>query len=221
MLSHGGAISYGHVMHEGFSLGFARRLSALAAAVLLCGAAAPVPDAGQPRYDAEGRMIFPADYREWVFLSSGLNMSYSAAPAMAGADMFGNTFVPAGAYRTFLATGAWPDKTVIILENRGGTSQGSINKHGQFQTTEYMGAEAHVKDLARFKGGWGFFSFDEDGKPAREIPHQQACYSCHEQHAAADTTFVQFYPTLLPIATARGTLSKAYLAETGAPAPAH
>ena len=27
-----------------------------------------------------------------------------------------------------------------------------------------------------------------------------------------DTTFVQFYPTLLPIATAKGTLSAAYLA---------
>jgi hypothetical protein len=195
-------------------LASASSLAAAVAAALLCGAATPGPQSGEPRYEADGRMVFPADYREWVFLSSGLNMSYSAAPAMAGADMFGNTFVPAAAYKAFLATGVWPDKTVIILENRGGTSQGSINKRGQFQTTEYMGAEAHVKDTARFKGGWGFFGFDTDGKPAREIPHQAACYSCHEQHAAADTTFVQFYPTLLPVAKTRGTLSKAYLAET-------
>ena len=200
-------------------LALARSLAAVAAVSLLCGAATPAPEPGQPQYDADGRMIFPADYREWVFLSSGLNMSYTAAPAMAGADMFGNTFVPLAAYRAFLATGVWPDKTVIILENRGGTSQGSINKRGQFQTTDYMGAEAHVKDTTRFKGGWGFFGF-ADGQPAREIPHQAACYSCHEQHAAADTTFVQFYPTLLPVAKARGTLSKAYLAETADPAPA-
>jgi hypothetical protein len=199
-------------------LAFARTLAAVAAASLLCGAATPAPQPGQPQYDADGRMIFPADYREWVFLSSGLNMSYTAAPAMAGADMFGNTFVPVAAYRAFLATGVWPDKTVIILENRGGTAQGSINKHGLFQTTDYMGAEAHVKDTARFKGGWGFFGFDTDGHAAREIPHQAACYACHEQHAAVDTTFVQFYPTLLPVAKARGTLSKAYLAETAAPA---
>jgi len=139
------------------------RLAALAATALLSGAAAPIPEPGQPRYDADGRMIFPADYREWVFLSSGLNMSYTAAPAMAGADMFGNTFVPLAAYRAFVATGVWPDKTVIILENRGGTSQGSINKRGQFQTTDYMGAEAHVKDTSRFEGGWGFFAFDTDG----------------------------------------------------------
>jgi len=201
-------------------LAFARSLAAVAAASLLCGAATPGPAPGQPRYDADGRMLFPADYREWVFLSSGLNMSYAPGPAAAGADMFDNTFVPLAAYRAFLATGVWPDKTVILLENRGGTSQGSINKHGQFQTTAYMGAEAHVKDTARFKGGWGFFGFDTDGKPASEIPHQAVCYACHEQHAAADTTFVQFYPTLLPVATARGTLSQAYLAETAAAAAA-
>jgi len=202
-------------------LALARSLAAVAAVSLLCGAATPAPAPGQPQYDTDGRMIFPADYREWVFLSSGLNMSYTPGPAMAGADMFGNTFVPLAAYRAFVATGVWPDKTVIILENRGGTGQGSINKHGLFQTTDYMGAEAHVKDTARFKGGWAFFGFGPDGQPAREIPHQAACYSCHEQHAAADTTFVQFYPTLLPVAKARGTLSQAYLAEIAAAAPGH
>jgi hypothetical protein len=35
-------------------------------------------------------------------------------------------------------------------------------------------------------------------------------------HAAVDTTFVQFYPTLLPVATAKGTLSKAFLDEEAA-----
>jgi hypothetical protein len=40
------------------------------------------------------------------------------------------------------------------------------------------------------------------------------CYSCHSQHAAVDTTFVQFYPTLLPIARAKGTISASYQKET-------
>ena len=194
---------------------FARSLILMTAS-LLCGASAPASQPGQPEYDAKGRMMFPADYRTWVFLSSGLNMSYKADPAMAGSDMFGNTFVPAAAYEAFRRTGVWPDKTVIVLEDRGGTGQGSINRRGLFQTTEYMGAEAHVKDEARFKGGWGFFGFDATGAPAQEIPHTAACYACHEQHAATDTTFVQFYPTLLPIATKLGTLSKAYLAESAA-----
>ena len=47
-------------------------------------------------------------------------------------------------------------------------------------------------------------------------PTTASCYSCHSEHAAVDTTFVQFYPTLLPIAKAKGTLSAAYQKETAA-----
>ncbi len=43
---------------------------------------------------------------------------------------------------------------------------------------------------------------------------QHDCHSCHAQHAAVDTTFVQFYPTLLPIATAKHTLAAPYLKQT-------
>jgi hypothetical protein len=179
-------------------------------------APAPAEDAPTLRYDSAGRMILPADYRDWVFFSSGMDMSYSAAPAMAGGHMFDNVFAPRAAYLVFKRTGVWPDKTVLMLENRGGATKGSINKQGQFQTGEVMGLEAHVKDTARFKGGWGFFAFSGDG-PATQIPYAASCYACHQAHAAADTTFVQFYPTLLPIATRLGTLNPAYVAETASP----
>lgn len=172
-----------------------------------------------PRYDSKGRLELPSDYREWVFLSAGLDMSYSERAGAPEMHMFDNVFAPREAYRVFQRTGAWPDKTVLILENRGGTSKGSINKRGQFQTGEIMGLEAHVKDTARFQGGWGFFGFDGE-KPAEQIPYKASCYACHQAHAAADTTFVQFYPTLLPTATRLGTLNPAYVAETAtAPKP--
>ena len=53
----------------------------------------------------------------------------------------------------------------------------------------------------------------------RRLPASQpaSCYTCHEQQAAVDTTFVQFYPTLLPIAKSKGTLSAAYLKESEKP----
>jgi hypothetical protein len=50
------------------------------------------------------------------------------------------------------------------------------------------------------------------------IPTTANCYSCHSEHAAVDTTFVQFYPTLLPIAKAKGTLSPNYVKEEAAAA---
>lgn len=191
-------------------------VAAIALLAAAAGMAAPVDTTpGAPQFDASGRLLFPADYRDWVFLSSGLNMSYSAGPAQDGMDSFGNTFVPRAAYETFKRTGTWPDKTIIVIENRGGATKGSINKRGKFQTVETMGMEAHVKDVARFKGGWGFFGFG-DQKPAAMIPYAAACYSCHQQHAAVDTTFVQFYPTLLPIAQKLKTLSPAYVAEEAA-----
>jgi Cytochrome P460 len=194
-----------------------RRLSALAAscaAFLLCSAAtAPAPASPDaPQYDAEGRLIPPTDFREWVFLSSGVDMSYSETPGKADAHTFDNVFAPSAAYASFKRTGVWPDKTVLVLENRSGRSKGSINRQGLFQTGDVTGLEVHVKDSARFKGDWGFFVIRGQA-PAGVLPHSAACYACHEAHGAADTTFVQFYPTLLPIATRLGTLSPAYQAE--------
>ena len=75
-----------------------------------------------------------------------------------------------------------------------------------------MGLEVHVKDEARFQGKWAFFGFD-GGKTAKMTPTTASCYSCHSEHAAVDTTFVLFYPTLLPVAKGKGTLSAAYLKE--------
>jgi hypothetical protein len=98
---------------------------------------------------------------------------------------------------------------MLVLEARGARNKGSINQKGNYQSTDVMGIEVHVKDETRFPGKWAFFGFD-DGKTARMIPLAADCYSCHAAHAAVDTTFVQFYPTLLPIATAKGTLSAAY-----------
>jgi hypothetical protein len=177
----------------------------------------PVPagrDAAvEPAYDSAGRLQPPLKYREWVFLTSGIDMSYTARPAMDDGSMFDNVFVNPAAYRAFLETGTWPDKTMLVLENRGAKSRGSINQKGSFQSGQIMGFEVHVRDEAKTPGGWAFYAFD-DAKPAEQIPVAAACYSCHQQHAAVATTFVQFYPTLLPVAKEKKTLSAEYLKES-------
>lgn len=173
------------------------------------------PGASAARFDGEGRMLFPADYREWVFLSAGRGMSYSPVAAEQPAPPFDNVFVDPAAYRHFGEHGTWPDGTVLVLEIRGGTSHGSILEAGSFQTGEPLAIEVHVKDTARFGGdGWAFFGFGRP-EPATMVPREANCYSCHEANTAVDRTFVQFYPTLLPIARAKGTLSPAYLAREG------
>jgi Cytochrome P460 len=174
----------------------------------------PDAPARAPVYTEDGRLTLPEDYREWVYLSSGFDMSYSPM-AVPGHHMFDNVFVEPSAYKAFVATGTWPDKTILVLEVRGAKDKGSINKNGNYQDTEVMGREVHIKDSAHFPERWAFFGFNA-GKTAKMIPRTSDCYSCHADHAAVDNTFVQFYPTLLPIATAKGTLSAAYKAESGA-----
>jgi hypothetical protein len=170
-----------------------------------------------PAYAANGDLLPVENYREWVYLTSGIDMSYNPKPA--DMTMFDNVFVNPEAYRSFVATGTWPDKTMLVLEVREAKGKGSINQHGHFQGTQLMGMEVHVKDESRFPGKWAFFDFDSPAMNGTLIPQGAPCYTCHTAHAAVDTTFVQFYPTLLPIAEVKKTLSEAYLKdEAGAAA---
>jgi hypothetical protein len=175
------------------------------------------PTSGVPAYAQNGDMLPPAGYREWIYLSSGIDMSYLPKPA--GMTMFDNVFVNPRSYRSFLSTGTWPDKTVMVLEVREARDKGSINQAGHYQGTDVMGLEVHVKDTARFPGGWAFFDFDSPTSHGTLIPAAAPCYSCHAAHGAVDTTFVQFYPTLLPIAQKKGTLSADFLKEASSSAP--
>jgi len=195
------------------------KIALLAGTAFLFAAALPqyaaAPSVG-PEYTGDGQLKFPENYRQWVYLTTGFDMSYNPAMRM-GHHMFDNVFVNPEAYQKFVETGTWPDKTVLVLEARGARDKGSINKAGNYQDTEVMAREVHVKDEARFPGKWAFFPFD-DSKTAKMIPTTADCYSCHAAHAAVDTTFVQFYPTLLPIAKSKGTLSAGYLKESASPA---
>jgi len=161
-----------------------------------------------PSYESDGRLRFPAHYREWIYLSSGIDMSYSKV-ALSMHSSFDNVFVEPTAYQAFVRTGTWPDGAQLVLESRAASEKGSINQRGKYQSGEPLGVEVHVKDTKRFKGNWAFFDFQSE-QPAAMIPMTEDCYSCHQEHAAVDTTFVQFYPTLLPIATLKRTLSPAY-----------
>ena len=189
----------------------------LLAAVVLASVMAfnqnPGPGSETPEYTAKGELKLPEQYREWVYLSTGMDMSYTAG-GNPDHHMFDNVFVNPASYKKFQETGTWPDKTMLVLEVRG-AERTSINQRGNSQSAEVMGIEVHIKDEAKFPGKWAFFSFD-NGKIGSLFPAGAACYTCHQSHAAVDTTFVQFYPTLLPIAKSKGTLSAEYVKESAA-----
>ena len=181
-------------------------------------ASAPPPaerSADAPAFSAAGELMRPADYREWVFVTSGLGMTYGPAQAAAGRPpMFDNVFVTRSAYRAFLNTGKWPDGTMFVLEIRQGLENVSINNGGRTQG-DVAAVEVAVKDVQRFKdtGGWAYFDFgagDRARAASMPLPSTASCYNCHAANTAVENTFVQFYPELFAVAKKHGTIKPTY-----------
>ena len=165
--------------------------------------------AAVPDFTADGKLVRPENYRKWVFLSSGYGMSYSQKTSDDQDHlMFTNVFVPPADYDYFLAHGTWPDKTMFVLEEYGSQSKGSINTHGHFQT-ELMGLDVEVKDASRFPDKWAYFGFDATQKSSSAMsPSKNDCWKCHDQNAAVEHSFVQFYPALLSVAKEKKTIKE-------------
>ena len=158
---------------------------------------AAAPESPKPQYDPKGELMRPTDYREWMFLSAGFGMNYSPGPG--SHEMFTNVFVQRWAYDQFANSGKWPEQTMFVIDERDAASRSSINQKGHYQT-DLMGLAVEVKDSGRNPDKWAYYGFEADGKTAGAMPHGNGCWSCHDAHAAVEHTFVQFYPTLKPVA---------------------
>src|SRR5215469_6964244 len=89
----------------------------------------PSPSSG-PEYTSDGRLRFPEHYREWVYLTTGFDMSYNPAMDM-GHHMFDNVFVNREAYRLSLkpvpgpTRPCWSSKAVALRRKVPSTRQGT------------------------------------------------------------------------------------------------
>ena len=183
-------------------------------AIALAGRSSPAaqtPAPAGPQYAADGTLVRPADYREWVYVSSGIGMTYGPAQSAAPSGNFDNVLVNRASYTQFMNTGRWPDKTIFVLEIRSAEDDASINNGGYTQGA-LRAIEAEVKD-SRFAGGWAYFGFG--GPPdlaatASPLPATASCYTCHKANTAVEQTFVQFYPTLMEVARRMGTVRPDY-----------
>jgi hypothetical protein len=170
--------------------------------------------AAAAEFNAEGKLERPADFREWVFLTAGLGMTYGPNAPRAGEPApFSNVFVNPEAYRAFMASGKWPEGTTFILEIRRALENVSINNGGRTQG-DVTAIEAAVKDTQRFPdGGWGYFTFDSATgllESAAPMPPTASCYGCHRTHGAVEWTFTQFYPAQFEVAKRMGTVRADY-----------
>jgi len=184
------------------------RLIGLILALVACALLGAAPDEKGPRpqYDEKGQLFRPTDYREWIFLSAGYGMNYSPGPD--GHEIFTNVFVQRWAYDEFVQSGKWPEQSMFVVDERDAGSRSSINQKGHYQT-DLTALAVEVKDSARNPDKWAYYFFNAEGKTAQAMPKGNPCWQCHDANAAVEHTFVQFYPTLKPVAKKFGTYNEA------------
>jgi hypothetical protein len=160
------------------------------------GSAAPAAlNAAAPAYDATGALLRPQGYRKWIFVGASLGLSYSEGAAGAGPGTFHHVYLRPESYDAFRRTGRFADKTVLVLELHEAAQKVTPSRHGRFEGRR-VALEAAVKDIARFPGGWAYFSFGDGSERTATAQPRARCFDCHRQHAKSDNVFVQFYPVL-------------------------
>jgi len=166
-------------------------------------AAAPSPGSAAKLAFQGDKLVLPKGRDRWITLGVTHALSYEG-------DFGGNTFntvrMDPASYDVFVRTGAFPVGTMLDLEVRKPLTDVAPARGGQTQGA-VVARSIHVKDEKAGPGTWTFYGYRSGGEElGTALPRSQACYSCHADHAATDTVFTQYYPTMME---ARGAAAKA------------
>lgn len=159
-----------------------------------------------PEWNAQGELVLPRGYHEWVFLGSPLTPNALNGGAAAFPE-YHNVYVQPQAYAAYRGTGAWPEGTIMLKELQltrpaAHPDGSSLEASGRgYFPAELHGIDISVKDRTRFSDtdGWGFFNFGHHAPPyARSATAQpaDACAGCHMANATA-MVFSKFYAPIL------------------------
>ncbi len=149
-------------------------------------------------YDKNGKLVRPADHREWIFVGAPVTPN-DMNDGKAAFPEFHNVYIDPTSYTSYKKSGKFPNGTVILKELVSVGSKSMDSGEGYFQG-EYLGLEAMVKDTQRFDnepGGWAFFRFGEAPhyNPTGTRMKTESCNSCHSG-ANEDYVFTATYPVL-------------------------
>ncbi|HEV2488260.1 MAG TPA: cytochrome P460 family protein [Candidatus Acidoferrales bacterium] len=154
-----------------------------------------------PQYDSSGALIRPRNFESWVFVGASTGLSYEPGIGSRGDGEFKNVYITPEAYKSYLATGKFPEKTMLALAVYDPSAKVSPAVGGSFEG-EFASLAFAVKDHGHAREGWSYYNFrGDEGHLANSVEafSKSQCYSCHNQHAADDNVFVQFYPVLRKI----------------------
>jgi hypothetical protein len=137
-----------------------------------------------PEYTADGDLILPKNFREWIFVGApltpdGLNGGQEGFPE------YHNVYIEPGSYAIYAQTGQFPEGTILFKELQrvlpGEEPDGSRTEpsgRGYFPGA-FNGADVTVKDTKRYAGTgrWGYFNFNhhEPKAPTAKVRAQNEC----------------------------------------------
>lgn len=154
-----------------------------------------------PQFTADGKLIRPTGYREWVQVGASTGLSYNKPQQLPAAGeapgMFHNVYLQPWAYRYVMDHGAFPENAMFVMTFYEASKKSAPARFGFYEGDRISGFEVHLKRKEVDSTGWGFYGFGSDtSRPQAKQPSALACYSCHKTEAAFDNAFVQFYPAL-------------------------
>jgi len=148
-----------------------------------------------------GELQRPTGYREWVYVGTpvtpnDMNNGKAAFPE------HHNVYIDPTSWKEWKRSGTFPENTILIKELVSVGGKQAVSGNGYFQG-EFIGLEATIKSEKLFPnepGNWAYFSFSTpDHKSLKETAKAfpaASCNACHENSAADDFVFTQYYPVL-------------------------
>ncbi len=177
--------------------------AALAAFGVFCvvGVHAAPPADAKPHVEfaADGKLKRPEGYRKWIYVGTPLtpnDLNDGEAPF----PEFHAVYIDPDSFAHYEKTGEFRDGTVMIKELIGVGDHEATSGKGYFMAN-FTGLEAAIKDSKRFKdepGHWAYFSFGHKYPLKKEVAKNSvaSCNKCHQDSAATDYVFSQYYPVL-------------------------
>ncbi len=157
--------------------------------------------AGPAKYNNDGELLLPQNYREWVMVGTQVTpneLNEGNAPF----TEIRTVYLDPDSFAHWKKTGEFRDGAMTVKELISvGERKGPGSGNGYFMG-DYIGLEASVKDSKRYAeepGNWGYYIFYvpdmELVTAAKNLPTEE-CAACHKANAKDDLVFTQFYPVL-------------------------
>lgn len=154
------------------------------------------------KMDANGDLMKPEGYREWVYVGTPVTPN-DMNDGKAAFPEFHNVYIDPISYKQWKETGKFREGTIIIKELVSVGSKAATSGQGYFMG-EYIGLEATIKSAKLFPkepNNWAYYSFSTKDHSLPVNPTAKAfptasCAACHQAAAADDMVFTQYYPVL-------------------------